>query len=189
MRDGTATKELIERTALRLFAEKGIAETTIRDIASAAGIAEGTMYRHYASKDELAWLLFAENYMAVGRELRDIQKRKKTARARLDAMIRFFCNEYEKDPVRFRYLFLARHGQMQRLTPRMPNPYLVFRSVIREGMRRGEIPKEDPDVAASMVMGVILQVIDSAILGRRIRTGISRLADTIVAACLRVLNV
>jgi hypothetical protein len=71
----------------------------------------------------------------------------------------------------------------------MPNPYLVFRSVIREGMRRGEIPKEDPDVAASMVMGVILQVIDSAILGRRIRTGISRLADTIVAACLRVLNV
>lgn len=189
MRDGTATKELIERTALRLFAEKGVAETTIRDIASAAGIAEGTMYRHYASKDDLAWQLFAENYTAVGRELHAIQQRKTTARERIDAMVRFFCTEYEKDPLRFRYLFLARHGQLQRLTPRMPNPYLVFRSVIREGMRRGEIPAEDPDVAASMVMGVILQVIDSAILGGRIRTAIRRLADTIVAACLRVLKV
>ncbi len=70
-----------------------------------------------------------------------------------------------------------------------PNPYLVFRSVIKEGMTRGEIPKEDPDVAASMVMGVILQVIDTAILARRIRPPIKKLSGTIIAACLRVLNI
>lgn len=189
MRDSTATKESIQRTALRLFAEKGITETTIRDIASAAKIAEGTMYRHYASKDDLAWDLFAENYTAVGRELRKIQKREKTARARLEGMIRYFCNVYEKDAVMFRYLFLARHRQVLRLTPRMPNPYFVFRSVIKEGMTRGEIPKEDPDVAASMVIGVILQVIDTAILARRIRPPIKKLSGTIIAACLRVLNI
>lgn len=43
MRDGTATKELIGRTALRLFIGKGITETTIRDITSSAGIAVGTL--------------------------------------------------------------------------------------------------------------------------------------------------
>jgi AcrR family transcriptional regulator len=188
MRDGTATKELIQRTALQLFAEKGIVETTIRDIASTAKIAEGTMYRHYASKDELAWELFAENYTAIGRELRNIQKDKKTTRAKIDAMIHYFCDVFEKDAVMFRYLFLARHLQIQKLTPRMPNPYLVFRSVIKAGMAHGEIPKEDPDIATSMVLGVVLQVIDSSIIAGRIRPKISQIADTIVAASLRVLR-
>ncbi len=152
MRDGTATKELIGRTALQLFVEKGIRETTIKDIASVAGIAEGTMYRHYASKEDLAWDLFADNYMAVGRDLHSIRIKEGTSRARLEAMIRHFCSVFDKDSVMFTYLFLARHRQVQTLTPRMPNPYLEIRSVINEGMRRGEIRRRDPDVTTSMVI-------------------------------------
>ncbi len=189
MRDGTKTKELIERTALRLFVDKGITETTVRDIAITAGIAEGTMYRHFASKEDLAWTLFAEGYTTIGRELRSIHKSEATARTKLEAMIRYFCSVFEKDSVMFTYLFLARHQQLKKLTPRMPNPYLEFRAVINEGMRRGEIPKQDPDVAASMVMGVILQVIDSRILSQRIRQSVASLAGVIVAASLRVLQV
>ncbi len=186
MRDGSATKELIDRTALRLFAEKGVRETTIRDIAASAGIAEGTMYRHYGSKDELASTLFLENYAAVGRRLRQVEEAHETTRAKLDAMIRYFCSVYETDRTVFSYLFLTRHRYMQLLTRRMPNPYLVFRRVIRAGMARGEIPDRDPDVATSMVMGVILQVIDSRLLGGRIKQSISELADSITAACFMV---
>ena len=182
------TKELIEQTAMRLFVEKGVTETTIRDIASAAGLAEGTMYRHYDSKDELAQELFLTNFTEVGRELREVQADKRYSREKLDAMIRYFCGVFERDSVMFTYLFLARHRHMHKLTPRMPNPYLVFRAVIREGMVRGEIPKGDADVAASMVMGVILQVIDSRILGGRIKQRIGTLADTIIDACFRVLG-
>ena len=40
MRDGTATKELIRQTALALFAEKWVRETTIHDIAGRGGVAE-----------------------------------------------------------------------------------------------------------------------------------------------------
>lgn len=188
MRNGTTTKKRIDRTALKLFAEKGVRETTIRDIATAAGIAEGTLYRHYASKDELAWDLFVENFTALGRELGKIQEHEENTRTKLLAIIRHFCAAYDKDSTMINYLFITRHGYMQRLTARMPNPYLVFRRVIRDGMARGDIPKQDPDVAASMVLGIILQVIDTRILGRRIRQRISDLADTITAACLRVLS-
>jgi AcrR family transcriptional regulator len=73
VRDGTQTRQQIDRAALRLFAKKGIKETTIRDIAEAAGIAEGTLYRHYKSKDELSWILFRDNYAELGRHLDRVQ--------------------------------------------------------------------------------------------------------------------
>ena len=65
-RDGSQTKLLIDKTALRLFVEKGVAATTIKDIAGTAGIAEGTIYRHYASKHDLSWELFASKHRGGG---------------------------------------------------------------------------------------------------------------------------
>lgn len=189
MRDGSQTKEKIDRTAIRLFVRKGIAETTIRDIAAEAEIAEGTLYRHYPSKDAMAWELFIENFIVLGTTLNDIQKEQQGTRAKLAAMIRYFCSVFEKDSDVFSYLFLMRHQHMQKLTPRIPNPYLVFRAVIREGMARGEVPKQDIDVATSMVMGLALQVIDSRILGQRIRQPMETLTDTIVSKVYRVLEV
>src|SRR3546814_9831783 len=59
---GQRTQERIEQVTLALFAEKGVDRTTIGDIARAAGIAEGTIYRHYPSKEELVWQLFSRNY-------------------------------------------------------------------------------------------------------------------------------
>ncbi len=188
MRNGTLTKAKIDRTAMRLFVEKGITETTIRDIAREAGIAEGTLYRHYPSKDDLAWELFVENFTAIGRALNDIQKSKPSAREKLAAIIRHFCALFDRDAVMCSYLFLVRHQLMLRLTPRMPNPYLVFRTVIREGIAHGEIPRQDIDVATSMVMGVILQLIDSRILGRRISQSMDMLAETVIEAAYRILR-
>ncbi len=118
-----------------------------------------------------------------------MQKAESGTRDKLAAMIRFFCSQFERDSDVFSYLFLVRHQHMQKLTPRMPNPYLVFRSVIREGMARGEVPKQDIDVATSMVMGLVLQLIDSRILGQRIRQPVETLSDTIVSAVYRVLGI
>src|SRR5205814_1285993 len=48
----------IERAALRLFVRRGVRGTTVRDIAADAGVAEGTLYRHWRSKRDLARTLF-----------------------------------------------------------------------------------------------------------------------------------
>ena len=44
--------ELLE-IATRVFAEKGIASATVRDIAQEAGILSGSLYHHFASKEEM----------------------------------------------------------------------------------------------------------------------------------------
>ena len=54
-------------------------------------------------------------------------------------------------------------------------------------MRVGEIPKQDPDVAAAMVQGAMVQgmvnqVIDSWILSDRIKRSIASLSVTIAGA-------
>ncbi len=187
MRDPKYTKELIDETALRLFVEKGIAETTVRDIASAAGIAEGTLYRHYVSKEDLAWALFSKNFTAFAIELDQLQRSHNTLKTKIEAMIRHYCTFFDKDPMLFSYLLLALHGQLRKVTPNMPNAMTVLRSVIAEGMARGEIPRKDREIAAAMVLGVVLHVAVSKIYGRT-KQSLTSLADTIVAAAWRVLE-
>jgi AcrR family transcriptional regulator len=44
------TRTRILRSAQRLFAHKGYDGTTTRDLANAAGVAEGTLFRHFSNK-------------------------------------------------------------------------------------------------------------------------------------------
>ncbi|QNP29520.1 TetR/AcrR family transcriptional regulator [Cylindrospermopsis curvispora] len=46
----TQTRSRILIAALRLFASQGFDGTTTRDLAHAAGVAEGTLFRHFANK-------------------------------------------------------------------------------------------------------------------------------------------
>ena len=187
MRDGTETKEKISRTALRLFVEQGVAETSIRDIATAAGISQGAMYNHYTSKDELAWDLFSSNFSELGHELRRRAKEHETLDGKLRAMVRYVFEMFDRDWILVSFVFQARHSQLRRVTRRLGNPYLVFRTVIAEAMRHGEIPRRDPEIATSLVIGAIIQTIDSRILGR-IKGGLTQIADDAAQACVRLLK-
>jgi len=186
MRDGSRTKKLIARTALHLFVEKGVTETTIRDIASAAKIAEGTLYRHYESKDQLAWELFSTNYVAFARELDRLQREYDTLKDKLTAMIQQFCAFFDRDPVLFSFLLLAQHAQLKKVTPEMETAVTVLQKVIARGMARGEVPEMEVELAAAMVLGVVLEVAIFKAYGR-ITQDLARLSETLAAACWRVL--
>jgi AcrR family transcriptional regulator len=187
MRKASKTKALIARTALRLFVEKGVTETTIKNIAAAAGVAEGTLYRHYVSKDDLAWNLFFQNFTAFAQELERLQEKHQTVKKKLEAMIHQFCTFYDEDPILFSYLLLAQHGQLKKVTPEMANPVVVVRNVIAAGMAGGEVPPGDPEVATAMVLGLVLQVPVFKIYGR-VTQNLSSLANVLVEACWRVLT-
>jgi len=53
-----STEEKIFIAATDLFAEKGYAETSMREIASRSGITEGAIYRHYKNKDAILCSIF-----------------------------------------------------------------------------------------------------------------------------------
>ena len=49
----TNKQQKIVETAIKMFAEKGYANTPTSEIAKTAGVAEGTIFRHYGTKDNL----------------------------------------------------------------------------------------------------------------------------------------
>jgi AcrR family transcriptional regulator len=48
-----ATRQALQEAALRMFEQHGYAATTVRDIASAAGVTERTFFRYFPSKEDL----------------------------------------------------------------------------------------------------------------------------------------
>lgn len=68
-KDAQANREKILTTAATLFRAKSVATVSMKDIATAAGIGTGTLYRNYPNKSELCLALsmdFIQQFIADG---------------------------------------------------------------------------------------------------------------------------
>jgi AcrR family transcriptional regulator len=180
-------KPLIDRAALRLFVEKGVDGTSIRDVAAAAGVSEGALYRHYESKDALVWSLFADSYVAFAHRLDNLQTGVADARGKLRAMIHGVCAFHDAEPLLFRFLLFVQHGQLDKVTAEMPSPIDVIRKVVCNATASGEIPRIEPELATAMVVGLVLQPATFTAYGRLLGP-LSRHADRLAAAAWNALT-
>lgn len=181
------TKLRLQQAALQLFVEKGIEAATTREIAAAAGVAEGTLYRHYDGKDALAWDLFSRNYLAFADTLDALQRPHPALPAKIDAMVRGFCRFFDEDWVLFSFLLLTQHQQLGRITPEMTTPVHVVRDVLARAMADGGLPEGNADLAAALVIGPVLQAATFTVYGRLPRP-LSQHADALSAACRRAVG-
>jgi len=162
----TDTKARIERSAIALFVKKGVAETTVRDIARAVDISEGALYRHFVGKEELVWQLFERHYVAFAGRLQALADGEITARRKLGAMIRGFSQEHDADPTLFHFLLFVQHGQLSKLSSDVPTPVTVMHAVLSDAIATGEIPAQDANLATALAMGIVLQPMTFAAYGR-----------------------
>lgn len=140
------------------FGRRGYEMTTIRDIASAAGLGTGTVYRVIGSKDELLMSIMLEFGHKVGGAWTDIVHTESTTIEKLDALSWLNINALDQFPDEFRIqLAWLRHTP-----PDTANPAWSFTTRIRqmkallsEGIRAGEIRKERPaaDLLARCIIG------------------------------------
>jgi TetR/AcrR family transcriptional regulator, regulator of mycofactocin system len=49
------SRRAVTRTALELFAQRGFEETTVDDVADALGVSRRTLFRYFASKNDMVW--------------------------------------------------------------------------------------------------------------------------------------
>ena len=66
-------KDLIYKTALKLFRERGYESTSVDRITSLAGVAKGTFFNYYPSKDHVLAQWYSELTLSVLQECRDTE--------------------------------------------------------------------------------------------------------------------
>jgi AcrR family transcriptional regulator len=177
----TDTRHRIEAAAVHLFVEKGVTETTIRDIARAVDISEGALYRHFVSKEDLVWHLFERHYVEFAGSLWSLAEGESTARGKLAAMIRGFCRAHDDNPELFRFLLFVQHGQLAKLSPETPTPVSAVRAVMNGAIASGEIPAQSSDLATALVFGVVLQPVQFAAYGR-LPSDMGSMSERLIAA-------
>lgn len=143
--------------ALKLFSEKGIKETTIRDIARAVGITEGAIYRHFHSKDQIVYELF-EKYSAELYEIMEESLKEKTSdEMRFRTMIEAFLNFAFNNPDAFRYMNIFHYLREKQVRRVKKLPFNLLSKVIGDLEEKG-ILKIEPEYALAMVTGTLERV-------------------------------
>lgn len=185
------TRQRIERTALALFAAKGVDATTTKDIAAGVGISEGAIYRHFAGKDALTWHLFSASFFDLARRIDAVTAETDDLPTALSRTVGLFCDLFDADPDRFAFILLSQHGQLARVTPDMPNPVESLRRLFQAALDRGEATAPtapaNADLLAAMALGLVLQPATYIIYGRLPRP-MGALAPAITAAIRRAVT-
>jgi AcrR family transcriptional regulator len=161
---GVRTK--LDRAAVELFAAKGVDGVSIADIAAAAGVSQGALYRHYRSKDELARHLFSTAFLRTGAELDAIRAGRSGFAARVGAMVEHFCRLYDTDPALFRFMLIAQHGLLPGVGEGGRTPTAVVEDTVADAVAAREIARTDVAAAAAAIMGLVLQTALFHLYGR-----------------------
>lgn len=129
------------------FGRRGYEVTTVRDIASAAGLGTGTVYRVIGSKDELLAAIMESFGRKVEAGWVAVLRADATAIEKLDALSWVNVNALD----RFSDEFRIQLAWMRQSPPNTPNPGWLYatrlrqmKSLLSEGIRSGEIGIDAP---------------------------------------------
>lgn len=152
-----ATRDSIVAAAIDQLAEGGYASASVQAVAGRAGVATGTVYRHFPSKSEL----FAEVFrLASGRELAVLAEfayREGAALERIAGAVEAFARRALAAPTRA-WALIA-----EPVDPAVEAERLLFRrgyrdtfaTVLEEGVESGELEPHDSRTLAAALVGAI----------------------------------
>lgn len=145
----TSKQQKIVETAIKMFAEKGYANTPTSEIAKKAGVAEGTIFRHYGTKDNLLLSVilpfFKESIPDVAEEIfNEIQSENMVSfedflRAFLKNRMEFIQNNSEIFRVVVKELFYSEELRKEILPIFFTNIQQHFNKVIDQYKESGDI--------------------------------------------------
>jgi TetR/AcrR family fatty acid metabolism transcriptional regulator len=171
MRDPDKPQQIID-AAIRVFARDGYYNSRVSDIAREAGMASGTIYLYFRTKDDILITLFRENMAHWLADLRKAIAPEPDAVGKLRRIVSMHFALLEEHPdlaevvqveLRQGQKFL-RGAAAQEIT----SYFALIGSVLEEGITVGQIRGDLPvKVATKMLFGAMDQMATSWVLGKR----------------------
>ncbi len=165
-------REAILKAAITVFADRGYFNSKVSDVAAAAGIADGTVYLYFKSKDEILHSIFdraMEEFISEGRrELAGI----KSPSDRLTRIAELHLEKLGADrelAIVFQVELRGSIKFMQEFSAAGFGEYLeIIRRTIDEGQRAGELRDDiKPVVAAKMLYGALDEMVTNWVLSKK----------------------
>lgn len=153
-----ATRDKIIQGAVTLFVQQGVAKTTTREIASESQVAEGSIYRYFPSKEEMAWQVFRDYHHHLAATLQANSEHQSSFKDKIKHSVDSFLRLADEDWLMFRFYLTAQQKYMHKIDETMLTPYQVILNIIECGINDGIIQKQDPHLLCAMAMGAVHQV-------------------------------
>ena len=152
------TKRKIFETSMKLFAEKGYDATSIEEITASVGVAKGTLYYHFTSKEEIFNFLVEEGIKLMQNSI-DIKTSKLTNYIdKLKAVVLIQIKvvaKYENLITILLSQFWGKEARHQKCKQHIYDYIGKIESIVKEGIQKGEIKNGDPKAIASEIYGLI----------------------------------
>jgi len=180
------TSSAIRRAALRCFARSGVDGSTTKDIAREMGFTDGALYRHFASKDEIARAVFEECARELVERLEAGIAGARGFAAKVEAAVRAFFEFATEEEASFRLLAHDHFSKLALVRPGTRLPKDVIVDLCRSAP--ASLAPDEPALAAAFVIGIILRSIQFRQAGL-VRLKPEEFLEQVGRACLRVLEV
>jgi len=157
------THQRLIRAALELFSSRGYHDTTTAQIAKKAGVAEGTIYRHFPSKQQLLNELYRAALRWAAKAVEDAVGA--TPRDRLAAVAQGLVEGAVRDPAVVKLGLLERHDALlddeSRRTAREFR--LGVERVIAQGKAEGSVRAGAVEVWAAVWLAVVSYALEKVV--------------------------
>ena len=140
------TRRKLKEAALDVFSEKGFDATTVEDITEKADLGKGTLYRHFADKDEVVFTLIEDAIEHLVERLRSYPDKPETLEDVLEHFLNAHYEFFAENSEEFILLFQGRlFLKLQGDTPDdLEEPYLRYLGEIEDHVSRYVSPKINP---------------------------------------------
>jgi AcrR family transcriptional regulator len=184
-----AARERIVTAARELIARGGYREAQVAAVASRAGVATGTVYRHFPSKAELS----AEVFRRVSQREVDAARAAATAAADAGApaRLRAAIETFARRALRARRQAWALLAEP--VDPAVEAERLRFRrahaehfaAIVAEGIAAGDLPPQNSELAGAALVGALAEALVGPLAEIAPDTDPDALVADLVAFCLR----